>query len=114
MQCILAQISNQWARAREDHPDLNLVLELVVVVAELLAHVSRHKTALGRLALGLLDDGHDRGRLGEHHLELFEGAAHGLWVEEVDEGDDGGGYDGVDDEVLVADGVDCDGSDLEI
>jgi hypothetical protein len=59
MQCILAQISDQWASQKADHRDLNLVLKLVVVVAELLAHVSRHKAALGRLALGLLDNGHD-------------------------------------------------------
>jgi hypothetical protein len=40
--------------------DLSLVLDLIILVsAELLTHVSRHKTTLGRLALGLLDDGPD-------------------------------------------------------
>ena len=100
-------------RAGNKSPDLSLVLDLVVIVGELLAHVSRHKATLGGLALGLLDDGPDGGRLGEEHLELLKRAAHGLWVQEVDEGHDAGGDDGVDDEVLVADGVDSDGSDLE-
>jgi hypothetical protein len=76
MQCILPQSTFQ-----NKSPALDLVLDLVVIlVAELLAHVGRHKTTLGRLALGLLDDGSDRGRLGEEHLELFEGATHGLRV----------------------------------
>jgi len=105
-------------RAQDRSSDLYLLIVLVldlliVVVAKLLAHVSRHETTLGGLALGLLDDGPDRWGLGEEHLELLERAAHGLGVEEVDEGHDSGGDDGVDDEVLVADGVDSDGSDLE-
>ena len=114
MQCIfLPDSHHQWERARKsDRPDLSLVLDLIIIVAELLAHVSRHKTTLRGLALGLLDDGHDRGRLGEEHLELLERAAHGLGVQEVDERHDAGGDDGVDDEVLVADGVDGDRSDL--
>jgi hypothetical protein len=52
-------LESMGARKKPDSPDLNLVLELVVVVAELLAHVSRYKAALGGLALGLLDNGHD-------------------------------------------------------
>jgi hypothetical protein len=73
--------------------------------------VSRNKPALGRLLLRLLDDGADGRRLGEHHLQLLERAAHGLRVEEVDERDDAGRDDGVDDEVAVADGVDGHGRD---
>lgn len=113
MQCIFIPDSHhQREREKDRSPDLSLILDLVIIVAELLAHVSRHKTTLRGLALGLLDDGHDRGRLGEEHLELLERAAHGLWVEEVHEGHNAGGDDGVDDEVLVADGVDGDRSDL--
>jgi hypothetical protein len=52
-------LESMGARKKPDHPDLDLVLKLVVVVAEFLAHVSRHKASLGRLTLGLLDDGHD-------------------------------------------------------
>lgn len=93
---------------------LDLVLDLVVVVvlADLLAQVLRDQAALGRLALGLAHDGHDGRRLGEEHLELLERAAHRLRVEEVDERHDGGGDDGVDDEVPVTDRVDGDGGDL--
>jgi len=99
-------------RGKQRSRPSSLVLDLVVVVvANLLAQVSRDKTAVGGLALGLLDDGADGGRLGEEHLELFERAAHGLRVEEVDERDDAGADDGVDDEVAVADRVDGDGRD---
>lgn len=91
---------------------LDLVLDLIVVVLELLAQVGGDEPALGGLALGLAHDGHDRGGLGEEHLQLLQRAAHGLRVQEVDERDDGGGDDGVDDEVPVADGVDGDGGDL--
>lgn len=104
MQCIFAVLRS-----------LCLVLDLVLlIVANLLAEVGSNETALCGLALGLLDDAHDRGRLGEEHLELFERTAHGLGVEEVNERHDAGGDDGVDDEVTVADGVDGDGGDLEI
>jgi len=90
----------------------NLVLDLVlVVVANLLAQVGRNKTALGRLLLRLLDNSADGGGLGEEHLELLQRAAHGLRVEEVDERDDAGRDDGVDDEVAVADRVDGHGGD---
>jgi hypothetical protein len=107
-------IINGSAQETNRSSDLSLVLDLIVLVsAELLAHVSRHKATLGGLALGLLDNGPDGGRFGEEHLELLERAAHGLGVQEVDEGHDAGGDDGVDDEVLVADGVDGDGSDLK-
>lgn len=91
---------------------LDLILDLVVVVLELFAEMGGDQAALGGLALGLAHDGHDRRRLGEEHLQLFKRAAHGLRVQEVDERDDGGGDDGVDDEVSVADGVDGDGGDL--
>lgn len=75
--------------------------------------MSGDKAALGGLALGLAHDGADGGGLGEEHFEFLEGAAHGLRVQEVDQRDDGGGDDGVDDEVPVADGVDGDRGDLE-
>lgn len=91
---------------------LNLVLDLVVVVLELLAEVGGDQATFGGLALGLAHDGHDGGGLGEEHLELLQRAAHGLRVQEVDERDNGGADDGVDDEVPVADGVDRDGGDL--
>ena len=58
MQCILSIIINGSAQKTRS-PDLSLVLDLVVIVAELLAHVSRHEATLGGLALGLLDDGPD-------------------------------------------------------
>ena len=102
------QGSNPSQKASSD-----LVLDFVlVVVSDLLAQVGGNKATLGGLALRLLDDGADGRSLGEHHLELLERAAHGLWVEEVHEGHNAGGDYGVDDEVLVADGVDGDRSDL--
>ena len=60
MQCnaFLSQIRAQ-DRSSDLYLLIGLVLDLVVVVAELLAHVSRHEATLSGLALGLLDDGAD-------------------------------------------------------
>ena len=110
--CPLRKIGLYIIKGSNPSKASSLVLDLVVVVvSDLLAQVSRNKAALGGLALGLLDNGADRRRLGEEHLELLQRAAHGLRVEEVDERHDAGGDDGVDDEVAVSDRVDGDGGD---